>query len=151
MRTILWCLILLLVFGAPAAARVGDPVAGFMGGPLVHQLLLTPRTPASLSGQLAGSTLHRFVSDDGTIIVDLVVRGGTIDQQVMYLPMDMRRGYQVSFFLQDAVGSVVGTQKGMIAFRAAIINKKETYLPFAVYTMRFTPLDATRLRVLVGR
>jgi len=62
--------------------------------------------------------------------------------------MDPRRAFQVSFFLQDAVGSVVGAQKGMIAFNAALSNHKETYLPFGGYTMRFTPMGGL-VRVLV--
>lgn len=150
MRTRLAVLIVLLTM-SPAAARVDDTATAFASGPLIHQLLLTPQGQTALSGALSGRVLHRYVSDDGAIVVDLVVRSNVIEQQIMYVPMDMQRGYQVGMFLQDAVGSVVGAQKGMIAYRAAVINRKETYLTFGPYAMRFTPLDPTRLRVLVSR
>lgn len=151
MKTAFAVLVLVVLGVAPAAAKVGDPVTAFMGGPLIHQLQLNPQGQTGLTGELAGRALHRFISDDRVITVDLVVKGGIIEQQVMYLPMDIQRGYQVGIFLQDAVGSVVGAQKGMIAFRAALVNKKETYLTFAVYTMRFTPMEGGLLRVLVYR
>ena len=147
--TVSIALLLLLLPASPAGAKVGDPVAGFMGGTLIHQLLLTPQGQSALSGSLAGRTLHRFVSDDRAITVDLVVWNGLIEQQLMYVPMDVRRGFQVNMFLQDAVGSLVGAQQGMIAYRAAVANRSETYIPFRQYTMRFTPLDANLLRVLV--
>ncbi len=139
----------LFVLAAPAAGKVGDPVATFASSPLMNQLALTSQSPVPLSGPFAGA-LHRFVSDDGTLTVDLVVRDGRIAQQIIYLPIDLQRGVQVSFFLQDAIGSVFGATQGLIAFRAAVTNRVETYLPFGNYIMRFTPLDATRLRVLVS-
>jgi hypothetical protein len=52
---------------------------------------------------------------------------------------------------QDAVGSVFGAQKGMLAFRAAVINRKETYLTFGGLIMRFVPMGGGRLRVQVSR
>lgn len=139
------------LLAATASARVGDALGTFTAGPVVHQLQLTPNGQTALSGNLVGRTLHRFVSDDRAITIDLVVRGDVIEQQVMYLPLDMQRGFQVSMFLQDAVGSVVGAQKGMIAFRAAVYDRREKYLTFAAYTMRFTPIDSGMLRVLVSR
>jgi len=142
---------LVAVAATAAAARVGDPLGAFTGGPIIHQLQLTPAGRMPLSGALAGRTLYRFISDDRVITVDVVVKGEVIEQQAMYLPLDMRRGVQVSMFLQDAVGSVVGAQKGMIAFRAAVYDRSEKSLPFAGYTMRFTPLDRGMLRVLVTR
>ncbi len=144
-------MLLVLCLALPAPAMVGGSFDAFMGGSLIHQLQLTPRGSQGLSGALAGRSLHRFVSDDGVIVVDVVVFGGRIDQQLMYVPMDIQRGYQVTFFLQDAVGSVVGAQKGMIAYGAAVRNRTETHLPWGSFTMRFTPLNATQLRVLVGR
>ncbi|HEY3247390.1 MAG TPA: hypothetical protein VGK88_03730 [bacterium] len=142
---------LVLAIAAPGAARIGDPVAGFMSGPLAQQLQLNPQAQTSLSGPLSGRILHRFVSDDGAIVVDLIVFGGAIEQEVMYAPLAMNRGVQVSFFLQDAVGSVFGAQKGMLAFRAAVINRKETYLTFGGLIMRFVPMGGGRLRVQVSR
>lgn len=141
----------LMLLASPARAKVGDPVGGFMGGPLIHQLQLNPQGQSALSGSLAGRTLYRFVSDDRAITVDLVVWNGLIEQQLMYVPMDVRRGFQVNIFLQDAVGSLVGAQQGMIAYRAAVANRNETYIPFGQFRMRFTPLDADLLRVLVTR
>jgi len=154
MRTMrLWLLVgLVLLLGSPPAqARVGDPLQVFTEGPVMNQLALNPQGQMALSGELSGRTLYRFVSEDGVITVDVVVRGGLIEQLVMYLPRDERRGFQVSMFLQDAVGSVIGAQKGMLAFRAAVVNGGETYLTFAGYMMRFTPLDRSMLRVLVSR
>jgi len=154
MRTMrLWLLVgLVLLLGSPPAqARVGDPLQVFTEGPVMNQLALNPQGQMALSGELSGRTLYRFVSEDGVITVDVVVRGGLIEQLVMYLPRDERRGFQVSMFLQDAVGSVIGAQKGMLAFRAAVVNGGETYLTFAGYTMRFTPLDRAMLRVLITR
>ncbi|OFX14733.1 MAG: hypothetical protein A2V59_01605 [Armatimonadetes bacterium RBG_19FT_COMBO_69_19] len=149
----LWLLVgLVLLLGSPPAqARVGDPLQVFTEGPVMNQLALNPQGQMALSGELSGRTLYRFVSEDGVITVDVVVRGGLIEQLVMYLPRDERRGFQVSMFLQDAVGSVIGAQKGMLAFRAAVVNGGETYLTFAGYTMRFTPLDRAMLRVLITR
>ncbi len=147
MRVILCALALLVLLAGTAFARVGDPLPAFAGGPLMQQLQLTPSAEAT---DAAGRLVYRYVSDDQVITVDLVVRGGVIEQQLMYVPMDARRGFQVSFFLQDAVGSVVGAQKGMIAFNAAVANNGETYLPFGGYTMRFTPMGGL-LRVLVSR
>lgn len=143
--------VLVLILTPAAPATVGASFDAFTGGSLIHQLQLTPKGSQALSGALAGRTLHRFVSDDGVIVVDLVVVRGMIEQQLMYVPMDIQRGYQVAFFLQDAVGSVVGAQKGMIAYRAAVNNRSETYLPWGSFTMRFTPFDATRMLVLVSR
>jgi len=154
MRTMrLWLLVgLVLLLGSPPAqARVGDPLQVFTEGPVMNQLALNPQGQMALSGELSGRTLYRFVSEDGVITVDVVVRGGLIEQLVMYLPRDERRGFQVSMFLQDAVGSVIGAQKGMLAFRAAVVNGGGTYLTFAGYTMRFTPLDRAMLRVLITR
>ena len=154
MRTMrLWLLVgLVLLLGSPPAqARVGDPLQVFTEGPVMNQLALNPQGQMALSGELSGRTLYRFVSEDGVITVDVVVRGGLIEQLVMYLPRDERRGFQVSMFLQDAVGSVIGAQKGMLAFRAAVVNGGQTYLTFAGYTMRFTPLDRAMLRVLITR
>jgi len=146
-RVILCALALLVLLAGTAFARVGDPLPAFADGPLMQQLQLTPSAQAT---DAAGRLVYRYVSDDQVITVDLVVRGGVIEQQLMYVPMDARRGFQVSFFLQDAVGSVVGAQKGMIAFNAAVANNGETYLPFGGYTMRFTPMGGL-LRVLVSR
>lgn len=152
MRTVLMLAVLVLgLMAAAASARVGDPLGTFTAGPVVHQLQLSPSGQTALSGTLSGRTLHRFVSDDRAITIDVVVRAEVIEQQVMYLPLDMQRGFQVSMFLQDAVGSVVGAQKGMIAFRAAVYDRREKYLTFAIYTMRFTPIDSGMLRVLVSR
>lgn len=147
--TVSIALLLPLLLVSAAGAKVGDPVAAFTGGPLIHQLLLTPQGQTALSGPLAGRTLYRFVSDDRAITVDLIVWNGLIEQQLMYVPMDVRRGFQVNMFLQDAVSSLVGAQQGMIAYRAAVANQSETYIPFGPYKMRFTPLDANLLRVLV--
>lgn len=147
-----WLLIVpVLLAAAPAVARVGDPLEAFSGGPVPNQLSLSPQGQMALSGELAGRSLYRFTSDDGAITVDVVVRGGLIEQQVMYLPRDERRGMQVSMFLQDAVGSIVGAQKGMLAWRAAVVNGGDTHLTFAGYTMRFTVLERGLLRVLVSR
>ena len=154
MRTIrLWLLVVLLLAAAnpPALARVGDPLESFTGGPVPNQLSLNAQGQTALSGDLSCRTLHRFTSDDGAITVDVVVRGSLIEQLVMYLPRDERRGFQVSMFLQDAVGSVVGAQKGMLAFRAAVLYGGDKYLTFAGYTMRFTALERGMLRVLVSR
>lgn len=136
----------ILLLAAPALARVGDPVAVFERGPLLQQLRLSP------SGQTAagGGIVTRYVSDDQAITVDLVVRGGVIEQEIMYLPMDLQRGIHVTFFLQDAVGSVVGAQKGMLGFTPAVRNRSETFMTFGGYTMRFTPMGGL-LRVLVSR
>ncbi len=151
MKGILLAVLGLSVLAAPVAGKVGDPVDAFGSSPLVNQLALTPQTQAPLSGPFAGANLHRFVSDDGALAVDLVVRGGRIEQQILYLPIDIQRGIQVNFFLQDALGSVVGATQGLIAFRAAVTNRHETALPFGGYMMRFTPLDANLLRVVVSR
>ncbi len=147
---VLFATLALFVLAAPAAGKVGDPIAAFASSPLMNQLALNSQSPVPLSGPFAGALMHRFVSDDGTLTVDLVARDGRIEQQIMYLPIDLQRGVQVSFFLQDAIGSVFGATQGLIAFRAAVTNRVETYLPFGNYMMRFTPLDATRLRVLVS-
>ncbi len=80
-----------------------------------------------------------------------MARGGRIEQEILYVPMDVQRGVQVGWFLQDAIGSVVGSTYGLNAFRAAVANKHETFLPFGPYMMRFTPFDATYLRVVVSR
>jgi len=140
-------LVFVLLLPWPASALVGQSFDVFTGGALIHQLQLTSQGTSAFSGR----TLHRFVSDDGVITVDIVVLGNMIEQQVMYAPMDIQRAYQVTFFLQDAVGSLVGAQKGMIAYRAAVSNRTETHLPFGSLTMRFTPLGAGQIRVLVSR
>jgi hypothetical protein len=145
------CLVLLLLAAAPAAAKIGDPFSVFLRGPLINQLQLVPERQHRLSGPLSGRVLHRYLSDDGAIVVDVVVFGTTIEQQLMYAPLHMNRGVQVSFFLQNAVGSVVGAQKGMLAFRAAVINRKETYLTFGGLVMRFIPQSDGRIRVQVNR
>src|SRR5437867_2590917 len=145
MRPICYAVVFLLLLAGNAFARVGDPLSGFSTGALMQQLQLTP---SSQTADAAGRQIYRYVSDDEVITVDVVVRGGLIEQQLMYVPMDPRRAFQVSFFLQDAVGSVVGAQKGMIAFNAALSNHKETYLTFGGYTMRFTPMGGL-VRVLV--
>ncbi len=147
MRPILYVVIFLVLLTGPVLARVGDPLSAFDTGALMQQLQLTSSTQ---TGDAAGRLVYRYVSDDQAITVDLVVRGGMIEQQLMYVPMDARRGFQVSFFIQDAVGSVVGAQKGMLAFNAALANRSETYLTFGGYTMRFTPMGGL-LRVLVSR
>ena len=147
LRVILCALAVLVLLAGTAFARVGDPLPAFAGGPLMQQLQLTPSAEAT---DAAGRLVYRYVSDDQVITVDLVVRGGVIEQQLMYVPMDARRGFQVSFFLQDAIGSVLGAQKGMIAFNAAVANNGETYLSFGGYTMRFTPMGGL-MRVLVSR
>jgi len=145
MRPICCAVAFLVLLAGNAFARVGDPLSGFSTGALMQQLQLTP---SSQTADAAGRQIYRYVSDDEVITVDVVARGGLIEQQLMYVPMDPRRAFQVSFFLQDAVGSVVGAQKGMIAFNAALSNHKETYLPFGGYTMRFTPMGGL-VRVLV--
>jgi len=147
---LLWGLAV-LVAAAPVRARVGDPLASFTSGPVIHQLRLNPAGQMALGGSPPGRTLHRFVSDDGTITVDAVVEDGAIDQLLLYLPGEERRGFQVNMFLQHAVGSVFGAQKGMLAFRAAVLNRRETYLTWGGYTMRFTPMERGLLRVLVSR
>jgi hypothetical protein len=148
MRVNLCTLALLVLLAGTAFARVGDPLPGFSNGALMQQLQLTP---LSQTPDAAGRQVYRYVSDDQAITVDVVARGGMIEQELMYVPMDARRGYQVSFFLQDAIGSVVGAQTGMIAFNAALNNQKETSVPFGGYTMRFTPMGGGLLRVLVSR
>lgn len=135
---------------APAAAKIGGPAAGFPGGPLVQQLQLTFGGQQALSGPGA-RVLHRYVSDDGLITVDLAVRSGIIEQQVMYLPADVRRAHQVSFFLQDALGSVVGSQRGLLSFRAAVANRAVTGYRWGGLTVRFTPMAGSIMQVLVGR
>jgi len=136
---------------APAAARIGEQPQAFAQGPLIHQLQLTFQGQQPLAGAPAGRVLHRYVSDDGLITVDVIVRGGGIEQQVMYVPLDMRRGGQVSFFLQDALGSVVGAQRGLLAFRAAVTNRSITTMRWGAITVRFAPLDKSMLQVLAAR
>lgn len=149
MRTTLLAVVCFALSAGTVSARVGDPVAAFAGGPLMQQLRLSPSGQTALSGELAGRQLYRYVADDHVITVDLVVNGGKIEQQLMYLPMDLQRGIQVSFFLQDATGSVFSAQQGLLAWRAAINNRTETYRTFGGYTMRFTPMSGL-LRVLVS-
>lgn len=152
MKTFIVCMsLIVLSFPEPAAAKIGDPVSGFMSRPLVAQLRLVPQAPAALTGALSGRTLYRFVSEDGAIVVDLTVAAGLIERQVMYLPFEMVRAYQVNFFLQDALGSVLGATKGLLAYRAAVNNRRETFLTFENLVMRFTPLPDGRLRVVVSR
>lgn len=147
-RSVPWTAMILLL-AAPALARVGDPLEAFTGGPVPNQLSLTLQGQTPLAGGLFG-TVYRFTSDDGAITVDVVVRNGRIDQQLMYLPRDERRGVQVSMFLQDAVGSVVAAQKGMIAWRAAVDRGGSTYLTWGRYTMRFDVMQNGQLRVQVS-
>jgi len=132
-------------------AKVGDALETFTSGPVMNQLRLNASGQMALSGALAGRTLHRFVSDDGAITVDVIVWNGAVEQLLMYLPGEERRGVQVSMFLQHAVGSVFGAQQGILAFRAAVLNRRETSLAWGGYTMRFTPLDRGLLRVQVSR
>ncbi len=139
MRSAICTLVFVVTLAGAAAAKVGDSAAAFASGPLVQQLGLTPSDGA------------RYVSDDQAITVDLVLNGGVIAQQIMYLPLDERRGFQVSMFLQDALGSVVGAQVGLVAFRSAVANRQETSLPFGGLTMRFTPIAGGLLRVQVIR
>ncbi len=134
----------------PAAARVGGPAGTFASGPLMNQLELTFQGQQPLAG-LPGRVLHRYLSDDGVITVDLVVRAGVIEQQVMYLPMEMRRGVQVGFFLQDALDSVVAAQRGLLAFRAAVTNRSATAYRWGEVVVRFTPLQGSLLQVLAAR
>jgi hypothetical protein len=129
-------------------ARVGDPVAAFANSPLVQQLSLSPA--GTVDGGGNSRIAYRYVSDDQEITVDLVVSGGTIVQQVMYVPPSIQRGFQVSFFLQDAIGSIFGAQQGTIAFNAALSTHTETSMAFGGFTMRFTPMGS-RLRVTVNR
>ena len=135
---------------APVAARVGGQAAGFASGPLVQQLQLTFGGQQAF-GSPGGRVLHRYVSDDGLITVDLVVHSGVIEQQVMYLPADARRAHQVSFFLQDALGSVVGSQRGLLSFRAAVANRSATGYRWGGLSVRFTPMAGSIIQVLVGR
>lgn len=147
MRALAMTVTLLMLSAETAFARVGGPVAAFAASPLVQQLSLNP------AGTVDGGNArvaYRYVSDDQTITVDLVVRGETIEQQVMYIPPSIQRGYQVSFFLQDAIGSIFGSQQGMLAFNAALSNHTETSMAFGGYTMRFTPMGS-QLRVTVSR
>lgn len=147
MRTLTSTALLLMLSTGTVIARVGDPVAAFAASPLVMQLSLSP------AGTVDGGNArvaYRYVSDDQAITVDLVVRGEAIEQQVMYVPPSIQRGYQVSFFLQDAIGSIFGAQQGMLAFNAALSNHTETSMAFGGYTMRFTPMGS-QLRVTVSR
>ncbi|HEV8354283.1 MAG TPA: hypothetical protein VGR24_08855 [bacterium] len=145
------CLVVLLLAAAPAQAKIGDSFSVFLRSPLINQLQLSVEGQHPLSGPMTGRVLHRYLSDDAAIVVDVIVAGATIEQELMYAPLQMNRGVQVSFFLQNAVGSVFGAQKGMIAFRAAVINKKETALTFGGLVMRFIPMSDGRVRVQVSR
>ena len=138
------------VLAGPAHALIGAPAADFASGPLIHQLQLTFGGQQSLAGPGA-RVLHRYVSDDGLITVDLVVRAGVIAQQVMYLPADARRAHQVSFFLQDAMGSVVGSQRGLLAFRAAVAGRSATGFQWGQFTVRYAPIPNSLIQVLVYR
>ncbi|MGH2348069.1 MAG: hypothetical protein ACRDFT_01230 [bacterium] len=145
------CVMVLLLAATPALAKIGDPFSTFLRSPLINQLQLAAEGQHPLSGPLSGRVLHRYLSDDGAVVVDVIVYGTTIEQQLMYAPLHMNRGVQVSFFLQNAVGSVFGAQKGMLAFRAAVINRKDTYLTFGGLVMRFIPQSDGRIRVQVSR
>ena len=134
----------------PALARVGAPASGFAAGPLIQQLQLTFGGQQAVAGPGA-RVLHRYVSDDGVITVDLVVRGGIIEQQVLYLPADVRRAHQVSFFLQDALGSIVGSQRGLLSFRAAVTNHDITGYAWGTLSVRFTPMPNSILQIVVWR
>jgi hypothetical protein len=147
MRVLTLTAVILTLSSGPLFAHIGDPVAAFANGPLVQQLSLSP------AGTGDGGTsriAYRYISDDQTITVDLIANGGTIEQQVMYVPPSIQRGYQVSFFLQDAIGSIFGSQQGMLAFNAALSNHTETSMAFGGYTMLFTPMGSV-LRVMVSR
>jgi hypothetical protein len=147
---LLMAALVLTTLAGPAHALVGAPVSGFGSGPLIHQLQLTFGGQQALTGPGA-RVLHRYFSDDNLITVDLVVRAGTIDQQVMYLPADVRRAHQVSFFLQDALGSVVGSQRGLLAFRAAVASRSATGFQWGQLTVRYAPLPNALMQVLVSR
>ena len=135
---------------APAAAKIGGQAAAFASGPLVHQLQLTFGGQQALAGP-AARVLHRYVSDDGLITVDLVVRAGVIEQQVLYLPADVRRAPPGSFFLQEALGSISGSQRGHLAFRAAVANRSATGYRWGGLSVRFTPMANSMLQVLASR
>jgi hypothetical protein len=142
--------LLVAAVALPALARVGTAAADFASGPLMQQLQLTFGGQQAVGGPGA-RVLHRYVSDDGLITVDLVVRSGIIEQQVMYLPTDARRAHQVTFFLQDALGSVVGSQRGLLAFRAAVANRAVTGYRWGGLSVRFTPMAGSIVQILVGR
>jgi hypothetical protein len=135
---------------APAAAKVGGAAAAFASSPLINQLRLNFGGQQAL-GVPGARLLHRYVSDDGLITVDLVVRAGIIEQQVMYLPADVRRADQVTFFLQDALGSVVGSQRGLLSFRAAVAGRRAAGYRWGELTVRFTPTANSILQILVWR
>ncbi len=136
---------------APVAAKIGDPVATFASSPLINQLALTAQAPVALSDPMAAQMLHRYVSDDNTLTVDIIAVGGRIVQELLYVPIDIQRSVQVGWFLQDATGSVVGATQGLIAYRAAVTNRRETFHIFGAHTMRFTPLNESWMRVMVTR
>jgi hypothetical protein len=150
MRGIVVVVVIIALSTGAASARIGTPVAAFNGGPLMQQLSLSASSQTVLDGSPNSGMLYRYVSDDQAITVDLVVRGGAIEQQIMYAPTELHRAIQVTFFLQDAVGSVFGAQQGMIAYNTAVSNRTETRMTFGGYTMRFTPMD-NQMRVLVSR
>jgi hypothetical protein len=135
----------------PAAARIGSSPQAFASGPLIYQLELTLRGQQPLAGTLAGRTLYRYISDDGVITVDVVARGDVIEQQVMYLPLDMRRGGQVNYFLQETLGSVVGATQGLLAFRAAVTNYSTTAIRWGPITVRFIPMSRSLMQILAAR
>lgn len=139
-----------VLWTAPAAAKIGESPQAFAQSPLIHQLQLSFQGQQPVAGT-PSRMLHRYVSDDGMITVDLVVRGGTIEQQVMYLPMDMRRSTEVNVFLQDVLGSVVGATQGLLAFRAAVNNRSTTTIRWGGLTVRFAPLNPSVLQILARK
>ncbi len=134
----------------PALARIGAPATTFTAGALILQLQLNFGGQQAVTGPGA-RVLHRYVSDDGLITVDLVVRSGIIEQQIMYLPEDVRRAHQVSFFLQDALGSVVGSQRGLLAFRAAVSTHSARGYTWGTLSVRFSPIPNSLLQILVRK
>ena len=56
-----------------------------------------------------------------------------------------------SFFLQDALGSVVGSQRGLLSFRAAVANRSATGYRWGDLSVRFTPMAGSMLQVLARR
>lgn len=140
-----------LLLASPVVAKVGDRIEAFASSPLMNQFALKAQPPVALTDAIGAQVLHRYASDDQTLTVDLIAVGGRIAQQLLYLPIDIQRSAQVGWFLQDATGSVVGSTQGMLAYRAAVANRRETFQIFGSYTMRFTPLNDSWMRVMVTR
>src|SRR5438552_4776702 len=87
MRPICCAVAFLVLLAGTAVARVGDPLSGFSTGALMQQLQLTP---SSQTADAAGRQIYRYVSDDEAITVDVVARGGLIEQQLLSVPLDPR-------------------------------------------------------------